>query len=206
MSRSIGIMDFLDRKFDTYPIEGDFLKSLGEVERNFRMIIYGASGNGKTEFAIQLAKHFAQFTKVYYNSYEQGISKTLQDALIRNNMQDVKGRVLFGDKETFAEMCSRLESKNAPQVIIIDSRDYINLTTAQFKILTRKHKRKAFIILCWERAKKPKGIFAQEIEFMCDIKIRVSDYKAYPRSRFGGNAIYTIWDKKSSAGSQLKLL
>jgi hypothetical protein len=195
--RGISITDFLDRKFDSYPLTGEWLQSLGLVEKNFRMILYGASGNGKTEYAIKIAKYFAQFTKVYYNSYEQGISKTLQDALVRNDMQEVKGRVIFGDKENFEEIQKRLSSKNAPQIVIIDSRDYINLTTAQFKLLIRKHPRKAFIIVCWEKAKKPKGVFAQEIEFMCDIKTRVVDYVAYPRSRYGGSEKFIIWDKKN---------
>ena len=176
MSKSIGITDFMNRKFDTYPIEANWLASLGEVEKNFKMILYGRPGNGKTEYALQLTKYFAQFTRVYYNSFEQGISKTLQDALKRNQMQEVAGRVVFADRETFEEVMARLHKKNSPMIVILDSRDYLNLTTAQFKLMTHAFPRKAFIIICWESGGKPKGEYAKSIEYMCDIKAHVSGF------------------------------
>lgn len=202
---SIGIKDFLERKFDTFELDGQFAAALGEPERNFKMILYGKPGNGKTEFAIQMAKYFAKFTKVYYNSFEQGISKTLQDALRRNNMQDVAGKIIFGDKESFEEMKERLSKKNAPQIVFIDSRDYLNLTGHQYKELIEANPRKAFVIICWESAGKPKGEHAKAIEYMCDIKIYVRNFIAEPRSRFGGNEKYVIWDKKQSQNTQQKL-
>lgn len=204
MSRSIGITDFLNRKFDTYDFDGQFLTSFGEPEKNFTMIVYGHPGNGKTEFCLQLAKYMAQFTKVYYNSFEQGISKTLQDGLKRNNMQEVAGRVMFG-KETFQEMVARLKRRNSGGMVVIDSRDYLNLTTEQYKKLIELFPRKSFIVVCWESAGKPKGEYAKGIEYMVDIKVHVRNFKAYPRCRFGGNAPYVIWDKKPKAGEQIML-
>ena len=205
MSRSIGITDFLSRTFVTYPFEGAFAATFGEPERNMKVIIWGDPGNGKTEFCIQLAKYLARFTKVYYNSFEQGICKTLQDALRRNAMEEVNGRAIFGDQETFEEMLERLSSKNSPQVVIIDSRDYINLTTAQFKVLIDRFPRKAFIIVCWQSGGKPRGEFAKQIAYMCDVKIQVSNFIAHPRSRFGGNKNFVIWDKRPRAGEQTQL-
>lgn len=203
--RAIGISDFLQRTFITYPFEGRWLATFGEPERNMKVIIWGNPGNGKTEFCIQLAKYMAQFTKVYYNSFEQGICKTLQDALRRNDMMSVAGKVIFGDQETFEEMLERLSNKNAPQVVIIDSRDYLNLTTAQFKRLIDEHPRKSFIIVCWEAGGKPRGEYAKQIAYMCDIKIHVKDFVAHPRSRFGGNQKFIIWNRKPAAGEQLKM-
>lgn len=205
MSRSIGVTEFMNRKFDTYEFDNEWLRSFGIPEKNFRMIVYGHSGNGKTEFCLKLAKYLAGFTKVYYNSFEQGISKTLQDAIIRNNMEEVKGKLIFGDKETFAEMVTRLSKRASPRVVFIDSRDYINLTNEQFKMLTKKFSRKAFVIICWESAGKPKGEYAKAIEFMCDIKVNVRAFNAYPRSRFGGNEKFVIWDRKPAPGQQLRI-
>ena len=198
--RAIGISDFMSRTFVTYAFDGVWAATFGEPERNMKAIIWGNPGNGKTEFCIKLAKYMASFTKVYYNSFEQGICKTLQDALRRNDMMEVAGKVIFGDQETFEEMLERLSGKNAPQVVIIDSRDYLNLTTAQFKTLIDKHPRKTFIIVCWESGGKPRGEYAKQIAYMCDVKIRVSNFVAYPASRFGGNQKFTIWNRKPHAG------
>lgn len=196
MKKSIGITDFLARKFDTYPFDGPWKLSFSEPEKNFRMIVFGHPGNGKTEFAMQLAKQMAQYTRVYYNSTEQGISKSLQDALIRNRMEEVSGRVLFGDGDSYEEMMARISKPRSAQAVIIDSRDYLNLTTQQFKQMIDLHPRKAFIILCWEANGKPKGEYGKAIEYMCDIKVNVRNFRAYPRCRFGGNVPYTIWDRK----------
>lgn len=192
--RAIGIKEFLEKKFETYPFEGRWLDSFGEPEKNAKIIIYGNSGNGKTEFSVQFAKYMSQWTRVYYNSFEQGISKSLQDALKRNNMEEVSGKVLFGDKETYDEVVDRLAKKNSPQVVVIDSRDYMKLTAEQFKKLTQRFRRKMFVIVCWETAGKPAGKFAKDIEYMCDIKIRVVNFQAHMRSRFGGNKTFTIWE------------
>lgn len=196
--RAIGVSEFLARSFDCYNFEGPWLDSFAEPEKNFRMLVYGHSGNGKTEFCIQLAKYMARYTKVYYNSFEQGVSKSLQDALRRNNMQEVTGKVIFGDRETFEEMLERLGARNAPQVVFIDSRDFINLTQAQFKRLIELHPRKAFIVVAWEAGGRPKGEHAKSIEYICDIKVRVHQFKAYPRCRYGGNMPFVIWDRKQT--------
>lgn len=203
--RGIGISEFLDRKFITYDFRGTWAATFGQPERNMKCIIWGDPGHGKTEFCIKLAKYLAQFTKVYYNSFEQGICKTLQDALIRNDMQEVSGKIVFGDQESFEEMLERLGARNAPQVCIIDSRDYINLTTAQFKTLIDKHPRKVFIVVCWQSAGKPRGEYAKQIAYMCDVKIQVQNFVAYPRSRFGGNQKFIIWDRKPMSGQQATL-
>lgn len=206
MSRAIGISDFLAKQFDTYPFAGRWADTFGEPEKNFRAIVFGKPGNGKTEFIIQFTKYLAGFTKVYYNSFEQGISKTLQDALKRNDMMPVAGKVMFGNMETFDEMMERLASKNAAQVVVIDSRDYMKLTAEQFKTMIERHPRKAFIVICWEAGGKPKGEYGKAIEYFCDVKIQVRDFVAYPRSRFGGNQKFIIWDRKPKAGSQLSLI
>lgn len=199
MSRGIGINDFLARQFNVYPFTGKWYESFAEPEKNFRMLVYGKPGNGKTEFCIQLAKHLAQYTKVYYNSFEQGISKSLQDAVRRNALQDVSGRIIFGDKETHEEMKLRLSGRNSPGAVIVDSRDYLNMTTREYIELVELYPRKCFIIICWEANAKPKGEYAKAIEFMVDIKVHVRNFKAYPRCRFGGNKPYVIWEGGSKS-------
>jgi hypothetical protein len=205
MNRKIGVKDFLDKKFITYEFGDEFKESFGEPEKNFTMLVYGHPGNGKTEFCIKLAKYLCKFTKVYYNSYEQGISKTLQDALKRNHMNEVSGKITFGDKEPFDEMIKTLGKKNAPQVVFIDSRDYMNLTGEQYRTLIKAHPRKSFIIICWESGGKPKGEHAKAIEYMVDIKVQVKDFKAFPRCRFGGNKPFVIWNKAQTKTGQQQL-
>jgi hypothetical protein len=198
--RAIGIADFLAKEFKTYPLEGKLLEHLGLPEQNFKMLVYGHTGNGKTEYCIQLAKYFARFAKVYYNSFEQGVSKTLQDAIRRNDLIEVKGKIVFGNREGLDEMIMRLKAKGSARIVFIDSRDYMNLTIEEFKRLTALFPRKSFIVICWESSGKPKGDHAKSMAYMCDIKVRVANFRALPVSRFGGNKEYVVWDRNSSSG------
>jgi len=204
MGRAIGITEFLTKKFITYPLEGVWKAHLGLPERNFNMLVYGHSGAGKTDYVVKLSKELSPFARILYNSSEEGISATLQEAFIRNNMEQVKGRIILVN-DNFKDMVERLKKKASPMIVIIDSRDYMNLSTEQFKSLKKLFPRKAFIITCWESGGKPKSQHAKDIEYMCDIKVRVARFKAHPRSRFGGNSIFTIWDKKATSGQQVEI-
>ncbi|MBU2525194.1 MAG: ATP-dependent serine protease [Bacteroidetes bacterium] len=204
--KAIGINDFLNKKFDTYPFKGKWLDTFGEPEKNFVMHITGESGNGKTELATQLAKLMAGFTKVLFCSYEQGISKSLQDALNRNNMHEVSGGVLFLGNEPFVELVLRLKKRASPTCVVIDSLDYMKLTTDQYKFLKKTFPRKSFIIISWSANGKPKSQYAKDIEYMSDIKGYVKNFKLYVQSRFGGNVPFVIWDRKPKQGEQLRLI
>lgn len=204
--KAIGISQFMEKNFETYEFDGRWLEVMGEPERNFSMLIFGHPKNGKTEFCIQLAKYISRFARVYYNSVEQGISKTLQDALKRNAMHEVAGRVVFGDKESYEEMIERLKQRNSPQIVIVDSRDYANLTARQWFHLVETFPRKSFILVCWESAGKPASAYAKTICYKVDIIAHVRDFKAHIRSRFGSSREpFVIWDKKPAVGDQLKL-
>lgn len=193
--KTIGVKDFINKRFDIWPFEGEWKDSFGEPEKNFQMIIYGESGNGKTEFCVKFAKYLAGFTKVLYCSYEQGISKSLQDAVVRNNMHEVAGKVIFLSGGSFSELVEYLKRKASPKIVFLDSLDYMRLTTEQYKTLTKIFPRKAFVVVTWSRNESPKSQYAKDIEYMCDIKSFVQNFRVeMPRSRFGGNKPFVIWE------------
>ncbi|URC13966.1 hypothetical protein [Flavobacterium sp. B183] len=205
--KAIGITQFMEKSFDVYDIEDRWLDSFGQIEKNFKMSITGDSGNGKTELVIQFIKELALHfkAKVDYYSYEQGHSKSLQSAIKRNNMEDVKGKVMFVTGGAFDELMTRLKRRASAKIIVIDSQDYSELTTKQYKELEKTFPKKAIIVVSWAKNDKPKNQAARDIEYMTDIKVVVKNFKAYPRSRFGGNKPFVIWDKKDDQPVQQTL-
>lgn len=195
IGKALGVTHFLAKKFDLYAFEDEWLETFGQVEKNFKACIYGKPGHGKTEMCIKLAKYLTRFGTVLYNSFEQGISKTLQSSIERNNLDEVNGKITFGDKITLTQLYSRLARKKSADIVFIDSRDYMGITAEDYSMLTEQFPRKAFVIICWQEGSRPAGKAGREIEYMADIKVMVKDFIALPRSRFGGNKPFVIWDR-----------
>lgn len=196
--KTIGIFQLSQKVFDTYDFQGVWLKHIGRPEKNFSCIIYGDSGNGKTDYCVKLAKYMSNFTKVLYVSHEEGISKSIQEAFDRNVMKDVSGKVILGEKASVDEIIAYLKKRNSPNVVVIDSLDYMRLTTDQYKLIREACPKKAVIIISWSKGDVPKSQYGKDIEYMCDIKIRVKGFKAFTKSRYGGHEPFVIWDKSKS--------
>lgn len=195
--RTIGMFQLDQMKFVTYEFQGEWRRTFGQPERNFAMMVHGESGNGKTDFCVKLAKYMAQFAVVLYLSAEEGISSTIQTAFRRNSMIDVKGRVILAEKATFDELMDYLKKRNKPGVVILDSLDYMRLTTEQYKLLRERYPKIAVVVVAWSKGELPKSQYAKDIEYMADIKVRVHRYVAHPRSRYGGNEPFIIWADKA---------
>lgn len=193
--RTIGTFQLSQIKFDSLDFAGKWLKSFGRPEKNFSMIIYGESGNGKTDFTVQYAKYLSTFARVLYLSHEEGISSTIQGTFDRHSMREVSGRVIVAEKANIDELITYLKKRNSPGTVIIDSLDYMRLTTEQYKMLRSLFPKKAFIIIAWSKGDLPKSQYGKDIEYMSDIKVRVKGYVAYPRCRYGGNQPFVIWEQ-----------
>ena len=142
---------------------------------------------------------------VYYNSFEQGISKTLQQAIRRNGFADVAQKITFGDKESYEQMCERLSRRNGPRFCFIDSRDYMDMTLEQFKELETRFPGKAFIIICWQEGKQPRSVHGQNILYRVDVRVFVKDFVASVQSRFEGDEPYIIWREGAIKRGALKI-
>jgi len=195
MKRALGVTEFLSKKFIEFDFENQWLLAMGKPEKNFKAIIYGKPKNGKTEFCIMFAKYLTRFGKVLYNSFEQGHSKSLQDAFVRKNMMDVRGKIIVTHKEKFDQMHHRLKMKKSPNIIFIDSVNHIKLTQEQWKQLTEDFSKKVFIVVSHATGDEPKGGTAEFIQYDVDISILVKGFVAHCQGRFGGGDDIIIWQE-----------
>lgn len=193
INRALSINDLLKKKFIEMPFEGKFKASFGIPERSGVWIIWGHSGNGKTDLSIQLAKELSKYGKVAINTLEEGARKSFQIAIMRNNMKEVSGRVIILDREPIEELKERLRQRKSPDIIIIDSYQYTGLTKPQYNAFKKEFKKKLFIFISHAEGKNPEGRPAKAVRFDADVKIRVQGYRAFPVSRYGGGEPYTIW-------------
>lgn len=190
------VADIEKKHFKTLPFEGDWKDLIGTPEVAGCWIIWGLSGNGKTRFALQLAKYMATFQRVYYNTLEEGMKLSFKNALNANNMKSVGNR--FGyHKENLYQMRKRLEQKRSPNIIIIDSLQYLNPTREEVKHLLDDFPNKLFIFISHAQGLQPKGEIADEVRYHSDVKIRVHQFLASPAetTRYGGFKPMIIWEQ-----------
>jgi len=195
LSRTLGSKQFIDKKFSELPFEGIFLESFGTPEENFSMLIYGASGHGKTEGEVMICKELTKYGNVYFNSKEQGHSLSLQTAWKRNKMEDVDGKIQLANKEAYPQMIQRLKRKKSAKIVFIDSVQHIGLTYDSWKELRAMFPKKIFVMISHAEGKRPAGAAAKSIEYDVDIKCFVKDFLMYVSSRFGGSKPFMIYEK-----------
>lgn len=182
---------------------------LGSIPSAFILIVYGHSGNGKTEFLLRMAKFFTRFGTVAWLSYEQGHGYDLQLAINRNNMEDVSGSFLIIDPcankphhvSYLEDLDNYLSKRNSPQFVFIDSLDYLNWKFEDYLYLKEKFvvkKKKTIVFVSHAKGSEPKSAIGERIKYDGGMGFRVSKFIAYPdKNRFGGNDPYVIWEEKA---------
>lgn len=195
MKRALTITDIRKYKAKTYLLDNGLDLALGEVELTGSWIVWGGSANGKTRFALQLAKALAKHVRVAYDSLEEGLSLSMRHAIEDVGFSDVKRNFVLLDGESVSDLKERLRKQRSPKVVIIDSLQYTGLTYTEYKKLRDEFRSKLFIFISHAEGHNPKGAVANSVKYDAFVKIYVEGYRAYPQSRFGGNEPYTIWEE-----------
>ena len=196
VNRSISIDQLYRTNIRSFDFQNEWLDAIGRPEMSGCWIIWGNSGNGKTRFALQLAKYLTTFgRKVAYNSLEEGVSLSLRNAIEDCNMQEVARRFVLLDKEPVSELIERLAKQKSPDVVFIDSIQYTGLNYADYKLLKDRFRHKLFVMVSHAEGNQPSGRVARSIRFDAGVKIWIEGFQAYTTSRYGGGEPYVIWEE-----------
>lgn len=195
IKRAISVSELQSKVFNSMPFDGEFRECFGRPERTGCWIISGPPANGKTRFAVRLAKYMTQFGRVAYNSIEEGLSLSLQEAFEAEKMEEVGDRIQLLDKEPMDDVVKRLKKQRSPDIIFIDSLQFTFKTYAQLKKIIDQNPRKLFIFISHAEGRQPAGRVGKAIEYLANVKIRVEVFKAFAKSRYGGGEPYTIWEE-----------
>lgn len=199
LRRAISIDQLEKMKFKSMDFSGKWAASIGDVvAMRGSWIIYGDSGNGKTDFAIQLAKYLTKFGKVAYDTIEEGASLTFKNAITRHKLTAAEKRRFVILDEEIEELIERLTRQKSPDIIIIDSLQFANITKVQYKNLVRMFPSKLFIWISHADGKKPLGALAIYVEYNSHVKIRVEGFRAIIKSRYEGKDDFIINQERSA--------
>lgn len=182
----------LKKKFNTLDFTGRWQDSMGTPQQGFKALIYGESGHGKTEMAVQFAAYMSQFGHVLYVSQEQGVSESLRQSFARNEINE---KVMLLYDTTLTQVLEYLKGKPRFKTVILDSLDYLHMKKQTYVDITETLKKINIIIVAWGEGTRPRTRDAQGILFMTDIKIFVKNYVGRCSSRYEGGADYVVWEE-----------
>lgn len=193
-TKAISMHQLFTTKIRSLEFSGSWLDAIGSPEPSGTFLIWGNPKNGKTRFALQLAKYLATLgLRVAYDSLEEGVSKSMRDAIMDCNLQEVSRRFVLLDKEPVMDLLDRLARKKSPDVVVIDSIQYSGLSYASYKAMKDHFRRKLFILVSHAEGIKPAGRVASAIRYDANVAIWVEGYTAYAAGRYGGGEPLTIW-------------
>ena len=86
LKRAYSPGEVLNMKIPRFEFSGDWQTSIGNPAKSGVWIIWGASGNGKSSFVMQLAKYLCSFGRVIYDSLEESTGLSFQMSLKRHKM------------------------------------------------------------------------------------------------------------------------
>lgn len=205
----LGVTQFHQKTFSLLPIQdAQFKGLLGDVPCFFTAIIKGYSGNGKTEFCIQLAKFLTQFGKVLWLSYEQRHGYDLQKATKRNKMQEQNKNFLISDPlhgidentSLLEDLDAYLSKRNSADYVFFDSIDYTKFTWSDYDYLKNKYSEKKGFIFIAHSTKSGafKKRISEQIGFDGGMIFHVDKFICYPeKNRFGGFEPFIIYEARA---------
>ena len=172
---SVQSTQFLGATFDTLNFTGKWANFIGKPNRNFKIMIYGKAGGGKSTFALKLAHYLASDTgmRVLFVAGEEKLGYTLREKVERLNVAHPNLYI----NDTFPKDLSKFDA------IFIDS---INTFALEPSDLERMPKNKAYVwILQCTKDGKYRG--SQAFEHNADTVIEIADMTAQMgKNRFGG--------------------
>ena len=186
MKRAYSVKNVMSAKFETLDFDGEWLEAVGRPELGGSWMIYGSPKNGKTSMAMKLAKYLCRFRRVAYNSVEEGLSLSMKCAMDRTGMGEVSGKFIMLDRESVDELTERLSRRCSPDVVVIDSVQFLGLNWEQYKQLKERFPHKLFIYISHVEGTQPEGRVSKKIWRDANVYIRVEGFRGFPVGRYGG--------------------
>lgn len=194
IKRALSVNDILSKQYELIEFEGEWYQAFSKPENKGVWFVWGNSGNGKTSFILQLIKELCRHYRVVFDSLEEGDGHTIQKAFQREGMSTAS-RKLIVTSESMSELDKRLSKRKSPEVAVIDSYQYTELSFKEYLRFKRKHPDKLLIFVSQADGKRPMGRAAVSVMYDASLKVWIEGYKAFSKGRYIGpnGGTYTIY-------------
>ena len=110
-----------DIRHEYIDFDGEWYLAFGRPEKSGCWIIYGKSGQGKSSFALQLARKFDEMgLRVLYLTLEMGACDDFVNSVLSVGIHSKTNNIIYSDEATITELDEYLSKQRSPDVIMID--------------------------------------------------------------------------------------
>lgn len=186
-----------NQKIERIQFSGEFYEAFRKPQNKGMWFVWGTSGSGKSTFLMMLAKEFAKTEKVLYNLLEEDTNDS--DFIERVGlcqMNEVEGN-FYAQQYNFEQLCYKLDQRNSPKVVFIDSMTYLTKDINKYFELKQKYPDKIFVISGHAEGKNPRTEFEKSIMYDAKMKIFVTGYLAVCKGRTIGpnGGRFIVWQE-----------
>lgn len=198
--KAISISNMLKKKHSTFTFAPPFSLAFTETPSDSGIwLIWGKQKNGKTGFALILAKYLASLSKVLYISAEEGTDKEFVDACKRAGIAENDKQLNFLEYTPLNEVREILKRRNSPQIIFFDNltvyRDDFKQNALQN--LKNEFPDKLFIFLSHEERNEPYPSIARNTIKLAKVIVHIKGLKAFVSGRGEVGGTYLIDEAKA---------
>lgn len=152
MARALSVKNLYSQRFTMLEMDGIYEAAFGHPSDCGTWLIYGKEKNGKTTFALQLAKHLSARKKTLYVSGEEGKELEFTRACLRAGIEETDINLHFIEYEPLKELRKRLGRRKSEKIIFIDNITVYNdeLKGGALRALQRDFPSKLFVFIAHE--------------------------------------------------------
>lgn len=138
--------EFSKMNFKSLGFDGKLYELIGDPEENFKLMLYGERGQGKSTFAVQLAEYLAsKFGRVLYNSSEEKFSLSLKNKIEAIKSKEFLDVAAYTKTEDLIKYLK--ETSKKPRFLIIDSINDMNISIEDFRDIADLDEKRAIIYI-----------------------------------------------------------
>ena len=142
----------MSKRFSTLEMGEEYVKYFGEPSDAGIWLIFGKEKNGKSTFALKLAKELSKKKKCLYVSAEEGTDLEFIRACQRAGIDEEDKGLHFIEYEPLEELRERLQRTKSEKIVFIDNITVYNdeLKGGILRELQRENARKLLIFIAHE--------------------------------------------------------
>jgi predicted ATP-dependent serine protease len=165
------VKDIKTMRFKALTLPSKYRQLLGKVPANFRMLLWGSPGHGKSSLALTIANDIGKFVKTLYVSAEESLQSATLSSRIKRFKANARN-LMFNDSNN-PDILDKIIMTQNPKFVVIDSVNVMIGKTEAIINLMLKYPEVGFIIIAQATKDRKKYAGLGSLAHAVDIVVNV---------------------------------